>query len=253
MKVVIVEDEHLAATKLEKMVLKCDPSVVVIKKLDAVESALLWFQQNDLPDLLFLDIQLTDGTSFDLLKQVDLSCPIIFTTAYDDYALDAFEHQSIDYLIKPISQEKLCKALDKLKQLKDSLQPNDKDYIKLLDAIKKSTKAYKSRFLVKTGSIFRSVSVADIAYFYSHDKLVFLKTKNKQQFVVSETLDELESILNPLDFFRVNRQYIINFESIVKVHPHFNDRLKIDFLPTPNEDIYVSNRRASMFKDWMDK
>ena len=253
MKVVIVEDEHLAASKLEKMILKYDHSTEISEKLDSVESAVFWFQNNRLPDLIFLDIQLTDGTSFDIIKQVELNCPVIFTTAYDQYALDAFKFQSIDYLIKPISQEKLENSMEKLKNMKDNFSSESIDYIQLLNVVKSISKDYKSRFLVKSGSSMKSVNVADIAYLYSEDKLVFMKTKDNHRFIISETLDELENLLNPSDFFRVNRQYILNVEVIQKVHPHFNGRLKIDFLLTPDEDIYISSRRATAFKAWMDK
>ncbi len=253
MKVVIVEDEHLAASKLEKMILKYDPGIEILEKLESVETTVSWFKNNNSPDLIFLDIQLTDGTSFDIIKVVELNCPVIFTSAYDQYALEAFKLQSIDYLIKPISQEKLEKAMKKLKKMKDNLSSTSADFTQILNAVKGIGKDFKSRFLVKSGNILKSVNVIDIAYFYSEDKLVFMKTSSNQRFIVSETLDELENMLNPSDFFRVNRQYIVNFKVIQKVHPHFNGRLKIDFNPSPDEDIYISNRRATPFKEWMDK
>lgn len=253
MKVVIVEDEHLAASKLEKMILKYDSEIEILEKLESVESAILWLKNNNSPDLIFLDIQLTDGTSFDIIKEVELNCPAIFTTAYDQYALKAFELQSIDYLIKPISQEMLEKSIEKFKKMKDSLSSKNIDYSHILKAVKSVGKEYKLRFLVKTGSVMKSIGVMDIAYFYSEDKLVFIKTKSDQKFVIGESLDELERVLNPLDFFRINRKYILNFDVIQKAHPHFNGRLKIEFKPSPDEDIYISNRRATPFKEWMDK
>lgn len=253
MKVVIVEDEHLSASKLEKMILKYDPKIEILEKLESVESSVSWLKENETPDLIFLDIQLTDGTSFDIIKEVELHCPAIFTTAFDQYALEAFKFQSIDYLIKPISQEKLENSLEKLKKMKDSFSNSSIDYSQILNAVKGIRKDYKSRFLVKSGSVMKSVSVEDIAYFYSEDKLVYLKAKAGLRYFINETLDELESILNPSNFFRINRQYILNFEVIQKVHPHFNSRLKIEFTPAPDEDIYISNRRATPFKEWMDK
>lgn len=253
MKVVIVEDEHLAASKLERMILKYDPKSEVLEKLESVESAVFWFKNNEAPDLIFLDIQLTDGTSFDIIKEVELNCPVIFTTAYDQYALDAFKVQSIDYLIKPISQVMLDSSLEKMKKMKDHFSTKGTDFRQFEEVLKIINKEYKLRFLVKSGSILKSVNVMDIAYFFSEDKLVFIKTKTNKRFTISETLDELEGILNPFDFFRINRQYIVNFEVIHKVHPHFNDRLKIEFNPSPEEDIYISNRRATPFKEWMDK
>lgn len=253
MKIVIIEDEHLAAAKLEKMIKKHDPNVEVLEKLDSVDSAVLWLKTHDAPDLIFMDIELTDGTSFDIIQQVTIDCPTIFTTAYDQYALEAFKLQSIDYLIKPISQEKLENAMGKLEKMKGNFSRGNSDFEQLIKAVKSVKKTYKTRFLVKSGSSMKSVGVGDIAYFYSEDKLVFLKTKSKQRFVINETLDELETILNPNDFFRINRQYIVNFDTIIKVHPHFKGRLKIDLNPGSEEDIYISNRRATPFKEWMDK
>ena len=253
MKIVIVEDEHLAASKLEKMILKYDSNIEVLQKLDSVSSTVRWLKNNPLPDLLLLDIQLTDGSCFDVLKQVKIDCPVIFTTAYDQYALDAFKMQSIDYLIKPISQEKLNKAIDKLMAMKTNLSSGAGVINQLLEKVSEIKKNYKSRFLVKTGSMMRSLNVSDIAFFYSEDKLVFLRTKEDARFVINETLDELENQLNPEDFFRINRQYLVNYNTIQKVHPHFNGRLKIELIPTPREDIYISNRRATSFKAWMNK
>lgn len=253
MRVVIVEDEYLAADMLEKMIIKYDPEIQILKKLNSVESAILWFKNNNIPDLIFLDIQLTDGTSFDIIKEVELNCPVIFTTAYDQYALEAFQLQSIDYLIKPISQQKLDNSIEKFKKMKGSLSSKGLDYKQLLSAAQQIEKGYKSRFLVKSGSVLKSINVNDIAYFYSEDKLSFLKTRANHRFIISETLDELEVQLNPSDFFRINRQYIVNFEVIQKVHSHFNGRLKIDFTPPPEEAIYISNRRVTPFKEWMNK
>lgn len=253
MKVVIVEDEHLAAAKLEKMIMKYDPDIEVLARLDAVQAAVDWLKNHESPYLIFLDIQLTDGTSFDILKSVALDCPVIFTTAYDQYALEAFNLQSIDYLIKPISQEKLNKAMAKLKKMQESFSGKTVDFDKLLNAVQGTNKTFKSRFLVKSGSAMKSVAVEEIAYFFSSDKLVFMMTKSRHRFVINETLDELELSLNPSNFFRINRQYIVQFHTILKVHPHFNGRLKIELNPAPDEDIYISNRRATAFKEWMDK
>jgi DNA-binding LytR/AlgR family response regulator len=253
MKVVIAEDEHLAAAKLEKMIRKHDPSIEVLAILDSVQASIDWLKSHESPDLIFLDIQLTDGTCFDIIKSVSLDCPVIFTTAYDQYALEAFNLQSIDYLIKPISQEKLDKAMAKLKKMQDGFSEKTVDFDKLLNAVEGANKTFKSRFLVKSGSAMKSVAVEEIAYFFSSDKLVFMMTKSRHRFVINETLDELELSLNPSDFFRINRQFIVHIDTILKVHPHFNGRLKIDLNPAPEEDIYISNRRATAFKEWMDK
>lgn len=251
MKVVIVEDEHLAAKKLQKMLQKYDPSLEIIKILDSVESAVEWLNDNDTPDLILMDIQLTDGTSFDILKSHEISCPVIFTTAYDQYALEAFRLHSIAYLIKPVSQEKLNEAMQKLKKIQTGFTITGPTIEKLLMEATQWRKEYKSRFLVRSGSILKSISIGELAYFYSEDKLVFMKTKTNQRYTLSETLDELEQVLDPTNFFRINRQFIVHIDTIQKVHPHFNGRLKIELVPDPNEDVYISNRRVASFKAWM--
>jgi len=252
MKIAIVEDEQLAVEKLEKMILKYNPTYNIVARLDSVDAAIDWLKNQESPDLMLLDIQLTDGTSFDIFQQVSIKCPVIFTTAYDQYALEAFQLHSIDYLIKPISQKKLNVALDKLKDLKASLSQNMEIY-GILKEIGLKQNAYKSRFLVKAGSTLRSIETDDIAYFFSEDKLVFLKTFSNNRFVLNETLDELEKQLNPSIFFRISRQFIISFRCIHKVHQHFKGRLKIELAPPTEEEIFISNRRASGFKDWMDQ
>lgn len=252
MKIAIVEDEHLAAAKLEKMILNYDSGIEVTAKLSSVEEAVDWLKNNSTPDLLFLDIQLTDGTSFDIFQQVKVECPIIFTTAYDQYALDAFQLHSIDYLIKPISQQKLDAALNKLSNLTDVLS-GQKSISEVLKAIKSSERGYKSRFLVKTGSTLKSIETKEISYLFSEDKLVFLMTLAGNRMVINETLDELEKLLDPSQFFRISRQFIVSFKSVSKVHQHFKGRLKVELVPKPADEIYISNRRASAFKSWMDQ
>jgi DNA-binding LytR/AlgR family response regulator len=253
MKVVIIEDEHLAAAKLEKMIIQYDSEIEVEENLDSVDSAVEWLSSNESPDLLFLDIQLTDGTCFDILKQVTINCPVIFTTAYDQYALEAFNLQSIDYLIKPVSQEKLNKALDKMNQMRKNLSWQNSDLERILRTVEQANDKFKSRFLIKSGSSMHSVAVDGVAYFYSEDKLVFMKTRDAKRHIVNETLEELESALNPSEFFRINRQYIVHIQAIEKVHPHFKGRLKIELKPAPSEEVFISNRRATPFKDWMNQ
>ena len=253
MNVIIIEDEKLAAVKLAKMIQKYDSEIQILDRIGSVKEAISWFQNHDKPDLAFMDIQLTDGTSFDILEEIEVDCPVIFTTAYDEYALQAFNLQSIDYLIKPISQKKLESAMQKMEKLRENLADSQPDFSKLLSILSKDSPAYKSRFLVKSGSVLKSIATIDIAYFYSGDKMVFLVTNSKQQFVINETLDVLENLLSPSDFFRINRQYIVRFPIITKVHTHFNGRLKVDLDPAPDDELYISNRRAAAFKEWMDK
>ncbi len=254
MKIAIIEDEILAANKLEKLVIQYDPQNEVIAKLDSVEASVEWLKLNTKPDLIFLDIRLSDGTSFDIIKAVDISSPVIFTTAYDEYALEAFSLYSIDYLVKPVSFEKLAAAFDKLKAMKKSLVGHSatvdlKQIKKLIDEQKKG---YKTRFLVKLGSQLKSVATEQVSYFYSEEKLVFLRTASNERYVINQSLDELENLLDPNRFFRINRQFIVNFDAIKKVHPHFKGRLKIELTPPIEDEVYISSRRSTPFKEWMD-
>ena len=244
MKIAIVEDEALAANRLEKLILQYDPELEVVAKLDSVEAAVEWLKSNAVPDLMFLDIRLSDGTSFDILKETDIKSPVIFITAYDEYALEAFSLHSIDYLVKPVSFDKLSAAFDKLKSMKKSLgsQATKVDIHQISKLIDDQKKGYKTRFLVKLGSQLKSVATEHVAYFYSEEKLVFLRTAANERYVVNQSLDELENLLDPTRFFRINRQYIVNFDAIKKVHPHFKGRLKVELYPTASEDVYISSR-----------
>lgn len=250
MKILILEDEPLAAKRLESLMKSVEPNAEILAKLESVRSAVKWFNEHPQPDLILMDIQLADGLSFELFQQVDITAPIIFTTAYDEYAIRAFKVNSVDYLLKPIEQDELEAAVDKFKMQR---QPNVQDQIgKVLETLLGQKTEWKTRFLLKAGARFDVVEVADVAYLYAEDKVVFLVTKDQKKYFVDDTLDELEQKLNPKNFFGLNRKYFSQLSAIERIEPHFNGRLKIKLRHRDDEDIYVSREKAEAFKKWLD-
>ncbi len=255
MNIVIIEDEILAANKLEQLVLQYDPTFKVLTKIRSVKNAIKWFNINGLPDLLFMDIHLLDGNSFEIIKKIELTCPVVFTTAYDRYALDAFKVNTIDYLLKPINFSKLENAFQKLDRLQKNLGNHQSQRLnKLIDSIEQKSTLYKNRFLVKSGSKMFSLQVSQINHFYSEERVTFLLTKDEKRFMIAQTLEELEVLLDPKHFFRINRQMIIHINSIKVTHKYFKGRLKIEItIDSPFEEIMVSSRRVSDFQAWLDR
>ncbi|GJM28586.1 MAG: DNA-binding response regulator [Cyclobacteriaceae bacterium] len=255
MKVLIIEDESLAADKLERMILRYDQSINILDKLRSVEESRIWFQNNQPPDLLFMDIHLLDGTCFDLLDEIDISCPVIFTTAYQDFVFESFKVHSLDYLIKPVNYKKLQSSLEKFEKLfsKAPGQEEATEYQQVMQALKSAGKDYKTRFLVKFGSRLLPIGIEQVGYFASRDRITFLITTEGKKYPISATLDELEASLDPSLFFRINRQLILHVQSIRQVHKYFNGRLKVDLNQQTEEEIMVSSRRASEFQQWLDK
>lgn len=254
MRVLIVEDERLAAEQLERMIVQYDEDAEILGKLSSVEETISWFMHNKAPDLAFMDIQLLDGTTFDILDKIEVSCPVIFTTAYDHYALEAFQLQSIDYLLKPINYYKLTSAFKKLEDMQASLGqlgPSTNAAVAVAPIFKR-TNQYKSRFLVKLGNRSYSVPIEKIAYCFSQDKISFLVSWEQKRYILNHTLDQLEELLDPHLFFRTNRQTIAHIESIQTVVPYFKGRLKVEIYPEPDFEVIVSSKKASAFKEWLD-
>jgi DNA-binding LytR/AlgR family response regulator len=249
-KAVIIEDETLAANRLEAMVQKCDGTIDIIAKIPSVKAAVQWFQQNPPPDLVFMDIHLEDGSSFSIFDQTDVAAPVIFTTAFDEYAIKAFKVNSIDYLLKPINIEELIHALDQFRKLKLSGYHYSEKGEASIENLKKST--LKSRFLVTSGSKMLSIPIAEVAYFYSEDKITFLQTFKNNRYAIEYSLDKLIGMLQPDQYFKINRQLIINIKSIGNVHKVSVNRLKITLTPEYSKDIFVSVEKYSAFKDWLD-
>ncbi len=251
MKAVIIEDEKLAAERLEELISEVDSSIEISAKLVSVEQSINWLRQNK-PDLIFLDIQLEDGLSFSIFDKVEIDIPIIFTTAYDQYAIKAFKLNSIDYLLKPIKKNDLRESLRKLKDIKSSYLM---DFEEIIKSIQNKEINYKKRFLIQYGQKLKKVEADEIAFFYALDKNVFLTTFDIHTFPVDFTLDKLCDILDPEKFFRINRKIIISFNSIKNMIPYSRSRIKIDVAPEPPKhiDALVSVERSSLFKEWMNK
>lgn len=245
----IIEDESPAARRLQKMIRNVRNDVEILGVLDSVESGINWLSQNDHPDLIFSDIQLADGKSFDIYAKVHVDCPIIFTTAYDEYAIKAFELNSVGYLLKPFSEEDLSKAISKVEEAPSGTGTSQINELLSHLGIEKK---YKTRFLIHKGDSLIPVSADNIAYIYTHDKLVVLVTKENQHFYLSQRMDELENQLNPKDFFRLNRQYISSFGAIEKVANHFNGKLRVYLKPNTEEEVMISRIKAGAFKAWLD-
>jgi two-component system response regulator LytT len=253
MKVVILEDETLAADKLENALKEIDSSIDVRARLKSVSSAVEWFNNNPHPDLIFSDIQLLDGLSFELFAQIKTEKPVIFTTAFDQYAIKAFDVNSLDYLLKPISNEKLEAALAKFRNRQPKVLPNSVDYKELAKLIKGDQAEYKSRFMVRLGQKIIAIPIEKVAYFFSENKLTYIFTKDGKKYPADQPLDELIDLLDPRIFFRANRQFIITFESIAEIHPYFKGRIKLTLTPNTTEEVVISSERSPEFKKWIDQ
>jgi DNA-binding LytR/AlgR family response regulator len=249
MNVLIIEDEIFAAEKLEDMLHEIDPEIKVLAKLGSITESAKWLMQNN-ADLIFLDIQLSDGISFSIFEQVTINTPVIFTTAYDQYAIRAFQLNSIAYLLKPIRTSELAESLIKYKSLKSAFHI---DFETLLANIQGKEPGYKKRFLIQIGEKIRKVEVSETAYFYSLDKGIYLQTFEGKSYPVEFTLDKLETMLNPASFFRINRKFLVNIESISKMIAYSRGRVKLELKPKPDEDFdtIVSIDRSSDFKKWL--
>jgi two-component system response regulator LytT len=260
MKVLIIEDEELAVKKLQKTLASVDSTAEVVGVADSIRSSVSWLQQNPSPDLILMDIELADGQSFEIFDKVDVKSTVIFTTSYDEYALKAFKVNSIDYLLKPIQKEDLHAALEKLKGLK-SLYGNNSapapslnvdNLVKELQQ-KLQPKEYRKRFLVKHAQKLVSVDVEEIAYFYSDGRLNFFKTTDNRKFVVDYTMDDLEDMLDPNQFFRISRAFYVAVNSIDQIHDYFGNRLLLNLKPAVDKEAIVSREKVTDFKKWMGK
>ncbi len=248
MRIVIIEDEKPAAEKLKKALLKANQDFAIEAVLGSNVAAAEWFSTHPMPDLLFMDIELSDGLSFQLLDQIKINCPIIFCTAYDEYWQEAFEHNGIDYLLKPVSDEKLKQALNKYESLKTYFAQNLQQ---LLQSQQKQTTEFKKRFLVKRGSDYISIKTEDIAYFYATHKLVCMVDNRSQKFILDQSLADLEKETDPSVFYRVNRKYLVNVSAIQKIKSYPKSKLELELQPTAPEEVIVSQESAAAFKEWM--
>ena len=249
MNALIIEDEALAADRLELILAEIDPSIRVLAKLDSVKDSVKWLMQYQ-ADIIFLDIQLSDGISFSIFEQVSVSTPIIFTTAYDLYAIKAFQVNSIAYLLKPIRKSDLSESLHKLRNLKSAFSI---DFDALLTQLQGRQPEYKKRFLIQIGDKIKKVEVTEVAYFYVMDKSCYLRTFQGNNYPLDYTLDKLESLVNPSQFFRINRKYMVNMGAITNMVAYSRSRVKLELTPKADDefDAIVSIDRSADFKKWM--
>lgn len=263
MNVLIIEDEELAVRKLTKLLQDVDPMLNVVGTAASVRASVNWLNANapgqpSAPDLILMDIELADGQSFEIFEQTTVTAPVIFTTSYDEYALRAFKVNSIDYLLKPIKRHELEASLEKHRRLSSGAAPEAAPQVSI-DALVQQLRQqvapaeHRRRFLVRHLSQWVPIEVSDIAYFHSEEGVSLFRTRTNQKFSVDYTLDELEAMLDPAQFFRANRQFIVDINSVQQIHPYFNNKLKLTLRPEPNDEVLVSRERASDFKKWMGK
>lgn len=255
MKVLIIEDEIPAAKQLRKLLQQQVPHIEILDTLDSVESAVAWLRQpTKAASLIFMDIQLADGLSFDIFQQVPITSPVIFTTAFDQYTMKAFKVNSIDYLLKPIDPEELNRAMNKYQRFFAQAQAPVINYQEVLAAMQSQQQPdYKKRFLVKSGPELRFLQTSSIQYFFSEESLVFAQLANGQKFHLDYYLDQVEKLVNPAHFFRINRKLIVQINAIQKIHTYFNSRLLLDLKPATTFDAIVSRDRVADFKQWLDQ
>ncbi len=254
MKVIIVEDEVPAAEKLERYLQKYDATIQIVARFDSVGTAVPWLKESqESIDLIFMDIQLIDGLSFQIFQQVQVRRPVIFTTAFNEFALDAFKVNSIDYLLKPITFTDLSSALKKFESLRQQFQSNADQSEKIQQAVSgMKTREYKNRFMVKLGEHIRSITSDQISLFYADGRDVYLVTSQNRKFIIDYTLEALEDILDPRLFFRLNRTFILNINAIKDVLVYSNSRLKITLQQEFDKEIIVSREKVAEFKEWFD-
>jgi two-component system response regulator LytT len=259
MKVLIVEDEELAVKKLVKTLAAVDADAEVVGVADSIMATVKWINENPLPDLILMDIELSDGQSFEIFNRVAIKCPVIFTTSYDEYALKAFKVNSVDYLLKPIQKEDLDSALQKMRQLKSMYnQPESKGDMNIESLVKElqeklQLKEYRKRFLVRHAQKLVSVDTEEIAYFFSDGRLNFFKTHDNKKFVVDYTMDELEDMLDPQKYFRISRSFYISVNCVEQIHDYFGNRLLLHLRPAVDKESIVSREKVTDFKKWMGK
>lgn len=275
MTILIIEDEELTARKLQRLLLDVEPAAIIAGTTVSVDESVDWLRTNPQPDLIFMDIELADGQSFDIFGKVTVKSPVIFTTAYDEYAIKAFRVNSIDYLLKPIKEDDLRQALAKLQTMRlaltgqgqsalpDNLQQSlvsllqqwrDVPPVDVQPAVattQPTLPAYRDRFMIKQGQRLFSIGIDEVAYFVTRNKMSFLKTRDSSEWLLDYTLDELAQMLDPRRFFRLNRQIIAELRAVEKVHLYFNGKLKVNLHPAFEEEVVVSREKAGEFKQWL--
>ena len=249
MNVVIIEDERLASEKLAMLLHQVDPQVKVVSRLESVGESVNWLASNPSPDLIFMDIQLDDGISFEIFDVLKIDAPVIFTTAWDQYAIRAFKVNSIDYLLKPVDKEALSAALEKFRRL----HAEDRVDEKVSKVFEQFVNPWKTRFFIKAGTHFRSVPVGEIVAFFVEERCTFLRTRNGKTFALDYSLDQLQLKVDPSLFFRINRNFIVNIDALSEIISYSSTRLKIKLQNFANDGMIVSRDKSSEFKQWLDR
>ena len=250
-KVLIIEDEVAASKRLQKLLAELMPDAAITTILVSIETAVNWFKNNQQPDLVFADIHLADGSSFEIFRQVTLDCPVIFITAYDQYALEAFKHNSIHYLLKPVKKEDLTEAIVKFRKMHVANANSNVDIEKMLMSFRQPAANYKERFIIRFGEHIKTIETQDIAYFYTENKANYAVMKDGKRYPVDHNLDELETLINPKSFFRINRQFIIGYNSITEMVSYSKSRVLIKLNPPSKFETIVSTERSAAFKSWL--
>lgn len=252
-RVVIIEDEEQAASRLKRMVLQFEPQTEIVATIDTVSAAVRWLNHNPAPDLIFMDIQLADGISFSIFEKVHVGCPIIFTTAYDAYALKAFKVNSVDYLLKPIDENELRAALIKFRDVQNRTGASSTGMTNVQEAIRLLTQKFKTRFVIKVGEHLRTVETSSLLYFVSKDKVTFGVAEDGRSHILDYTLEQLESMLDPDLFFRISRKYIVSSKSIRDIISYSNSRLKLIVQGCDDKEVIVARERVQDFRAWLDQ
>lgn len=254
MRVLLVEDEKLAAERLSQLLLKLNPAIEIAGRTDSVRRTLEWLENHPSPDLLFLDVQLADGLSFEIFEKVDLRAPVIFTTAYDEYAVRAFRVNSLHYLLKPIDDDELQAALEKFDYWGPAKQSPAAIPAEKLEALFDMLgRAYKERFIIKVGDHIRSVEAKEVDHFVSQEKATFLQTREGKRFIVDFTLDQVEGLVDPAAFFRINRKYLVAYSAIKDIVAWSNSRLRLVLHNCDDFEVIVAREKVNGFKEWLDK
>lgn len=249
----IIEDEEIAAKRLQKLVTELLPEAEMLPVQSSIAGTVLWFQQNKAPDLIFADIQLADGPSFDIFRQIEINTPVIFTTAFDAYAIHAFKLNSVDYLLKPVKKDEIRQAIEKFKRIfltEKNIDVHQPNLEQLLQSLKTSTQ-FKERFVIRLGEHMHTIETNQVAYFYTENKANYLVTKAAKKYPSDFNLDQLETMMNPKEFFRINRQFFISYTSIAEMFTYSKARVLIKLNPPSKLETIVSTERAASFKSWL--
>lgn len=257
MRILIVEDEELAVRKLRGLIAEAIPGAEVIADLDAVETTVDWLNNNPAPDIILMDIELVDGQSFVIFEKAEVKCPVIFITSYDEYAIQAFTVNSVAYLLKPVEKEDIVAAFNKFEQVREfySTRAPGFSISNLVDELQArlQPRQYRRRFLTKYGNKLVSVETHEIAYFFTEGKINFFKTYDNRKITVDYTMEELENMMDPQEYFRINRAYLVSLKAVQKIDDYFGQRLVLQLAPVAAEQVLVSREKVSAFKNWMGK